>query len=493
MEQLIRFRLLTSTLSVDEYRSLLCNVLDDTNMNEFSSMIFHHFHVKLTKQNAEQTQTSNELQMSSINQEISRIISQRKSQTVSRNVQDDDTNSESEPQTQLPLNMTDCADAIIREIASYLPFKSYSNFQCGCRSIFYAANNPSALYELDGSIDLSKCFDTENMHQIRLFMKRFEGIQKLKVGGRNEKYIPLIQFRNLKRLSIFYPEQEEVERYLSSNMFNWNNITHLNVMGNCTIEIIKRCKHLHTLNIADFYDDDDDDDEGTVTRQLAELECMPNLYRLEMDGGMNINTRIVLKDMCNTLQSLSIWSEDHNLEGLTFRSLVELELKYPSPEDIISMITKTKQLKRLKVYTSSDDSYDLACEKIFALDTLEYCYFGLVSGSDISQMSRWIESSFRKKRHILKLEIYCGKCNIPADQIYEAIVGLWNALNAWHTRHFMLVFRFRTNQEHARELTALNQWLDSVSNASSIFVNKISTTGEEKIIISNKWSVFIGY
>eukprot|EP01083_Nonionella_stella_P253615 872494_1 len=108
MEQLIRFRLLTSTLSVDEYRSLLCNVLDDTNMNEFSSMIFHHFHVKLTKQNAEQTQTSNELQMSSINQEISRIISQRKSQTVSRNVQDDDTNSESEPHTQLPLNMTDC-------------------------------------------------------------------------------------------------------------------------------------------------------------------------------------------------------------------------------------------------------------------------------------------------------------------------------------------------------------------------------------------------
>eukprot|EP01083_Nonionella_stella_P271555 920229_1 len=146
-----------------------------------------------------------------------------------------------QPQTQLPLNITDCADAIIREIASYLPFKSYSNFQCVCRSIFYAANNPSALYELGWNTDLSKCFDTENMQQIRLFMKRFEGIQKLKVGGRNEKYIPLIQFRNLKHLDLVMLKEEEVERYLFSNMFNWNNITHLSVTGNCAIEIIKRC------------------------------------------------------------------------------------------------------------------------------------------------------------------------------------------------------------------------------------------------------------
>eukprot|EP01083_Nonionella_stella_P253616 872496_1 len=109
MEQLVRFRLLSSTLSLDEYRSLLCNVLHDTNMDEISSMIFNHFLTKLRKQNAEQT--SNELQMSSINQEISSIISQRKSKQTSDNDngQDVDTNSESETQTQLPLNITDCA------------------------------------------------------------------------------------------------------------------------------------------------------------------------------------------------------------------------------------------------------------------------------------------------------------------------------------------------------------------------------------------------
>eukprot|EP01083_Nonionella_stella_P253617 872498_1 len=190
MEQLIRFRLLTSTLSLDEYRSLLCNVLDDSNMDEFSSMIFNHFHTKLTQPNVEQTQTSSELQMDIINQHASSIISQRNLKQTIDNVQNEETNSERTTPTQ-PLNMTDCADAIIREIASYLPFKSYSNFQSCSRSIFYAANSPSTLYEFDSNVDLAKCFNTENNHQIQLFMKRFERIQKLVVNGRNDKYIPL--------------------------------------------------------------------------------------------------------------------------------------------------------------------------------------------------------------------------------------------------------------------------------------------------------------
>eukprot|EP01083_Nonionella_stella_P271553 920224_1 len=154
-----------------------------------------------------------------------------------------------------PLTVTDCADAVIREIASYLPFKSYSNFQSICRSIFYAAKSPSTLYELNcgqfSGTDLAKCFDTENMHQIQLFMKRFEKVQKLSYwfnSFESGEYIPLIKFKNLQYLEI-YPDAEEAEQYLSRNTFSWDTIRHLGIAGRAgeedlSFEIINRCKHI---------------------------------------------------------------------------------------------------------------------------------------------------------------------------------------------------------------------------------------------------------
>eukprot|EP01083_Nonionella_stella_P272134 922593_1 len=131
MEQFIKFRLQADTLSLDEYRRFICNVLDDSNLQEFSSMIFGHFHQKWKKQTEEQP--SNGLQMHQINHEISNIVSQRQMNET-----------ETEP---IRTDINHLTDVLIQEIASYLPFKSYSNFQSCCRSIFYAANTPSALYE----------------------------------------------------------------------------------------------------------------------------------------------------------------------------------------------------------------------------------------------------------------------------------------------------------------------------------------------------------
>eukprot|EP01083_Nonionella_stella_P283027 963247_1 len=257
MEQLVRVRMLSSKLSLDEYRALLSTVLDENNMEEFSSMIFNRCLKQLKTPDGR-----NGLEIDSINQEITDIISRRKSNRTSDDAADDETDNESYQS----LNIIDCGDNLIQEIAAYLPFKSYSNFQSCCRSTFYAANSPSSLYELDWEVDLhsvlKKCFNTDNTHQIQLFMKRFERVRKLSIWWNNKQYIPLVRFRNLKHLQIQTAAADDTEKYLSENIFSWDTVTHLRLcyeyqhhdqrQANHKLEIIKRCKNLRDLSIEDF-------------------------------------------------------------------------------------------------------------------------------------------------------------------------------------------------------------------------------------------------
>eukprot|EP01083_Nonionella_stella_P199378 731164_1 len=154
MEQFIKFRIQVDTLSLDEYRRFVWNVLDENNIQEFSSMIFKHLHQKWNKQTEEQP--SNGLQIHQINHEISNIVSQRQitdTETALTDSPDDEITTSPQP---IQTDINHLTDVLIQEISSYLPFKSYSNFQSCCRSIFYAANTPSTLYELDGTIDIEK-------------------------------------------------------------------------------------------------------------------------------------------------------------------------------------------------------------------------------------------------------------------------------------------------------------------------------------------------
>eukprot|EP01083_Nonionella_stella_P218806 784292_1 len=174
-------------------------------MEVFSSMIFNHCLKQLKSPNGQ-----NGLQIDAINQEITEIVSRRKLNQINTsfdNLEDDENiETDNTSESYQPLKITDCADNLIQEIASYLPFKSYSNFQCCCRSIFYAANSPSSLYELTWHTDLTKCFSSDSMHGKQLFMKRFERIQKLSFFADNYEYIVMIRFKNLKHLKLILQE-----------------------------------------------------------------------------------------------------------------------------------------------------------------------------------------------------------------------------------------------------------------------------------------------
>eukprot|EP01083_Nonionella_stella_P160207 523453_1 len=501
MEQLVRFRMLSSALVLDEYRALLFAVLDEDNMSVFSSMIFNHCLKQLKTQNG-----SNRLQIHTIIQKVTDILSQREPNDSNQDddTSDDESDAESRESSntsvvQIRNHILDCADNLIQQIASYLPCKSYSNFQCCCRSIFYAANSPSSLYELTCNtyhMDLTKCFNSDSMHGKQLFMKRFERIQKLSISD-NYEYIVMIRFKNLKHLKLTLQETH-AEQYLSKKTFNFATITHLDIdiysityseidfsEYNYFFDIINRCKGLRTLIVNGINIDDDDARSLSLSQRFANLEPLSNLYGLEFEKAVCLDTRIVLKDICNTLQSLSIFNPHHKVDGLTFSNLVQLDLQYPTPNETIAIIKGTKRLKRLNVFDffdeydiETDTSYRLAFEKIFELRTLEYLYIRHDDNEyGISSLTDWIESASHKKRDVLKLEF---DIHFWKPSTSNEIVRICNAVSSLNTHHFKLIFQYY-RCAFCRDLTTLNEWLDTVSNV--LFVDRKE---EETLVISNR-------
>eukprot|EP01083_Nonionella_stella_P313252 1123687_1 len=486
MEQFIKFRLQADTLSLDEYRCFICNVLNESNLQEFSSMIFKHVHQKWKKQTEEQP--SNGLQMHHINHEISNIVSQRQMNETETDSEDDATNDKSPQPEPTQTNIHHQTDVVVQEIASYLPFKSYSNFQSCCRSIFYAANTPSTLYELDGNMNFADCINTENTYHVKAFMKRFERVQRLTITDDHEQYIRLVPFRNVKYLELYFPRA--IEPYVSDNLFinNWNAIRILNFAGNLNhaLELIKRCPNLSTLVV------DEIEDEQNQLAELVGSRC--NLQCLVLRCEAIVDTRVMLKKICNSLRSFSARLSLHNTDGMAFHNLVELYLIYPTPQGITSMLQATKNLKRLTLFMHpqrSSAGFASCFRKILELRTLEYFCFRC--GRELLlQYTRLVETSFHQKRDTLKLKlIVCTGIDEPtSDDIHGATLRILNTLYTWCTRDFMLIVRLHSYDY--KELTALDRWLNDLSNRFSVHVDK-TIKSRPKLIISNKGSAFNGY
>eukprot|EP01083_Nonionella_stella_P160050 522814_1 len=470
-------------------------------MEEFSCMIFNHLYQKFTKQTKQPTLDHLEgLQVDHINHEMSNIISQRES----KGVEIDDTPDKPPPS----LNMSDLTDVLVQEIASFLPFKSYTNFQRCSRSIFYAANTPSTLYELEGQALKNSANPYQNMHQTKAFMKRFERIQKLTVSSSNESLIPLIQFKNLKHLML-YVRSDNFDEYLSKNVFNWNEIRTLRIYtGNTsnTMDVLTRCTNLVTLAIGRRLDDAN----NTFSQRLTELRCLSTLQCLVLERDItNLDARILLKNISNKLQALSIHSCKHKVDGMTFHNLVELHIYRTSSQEIVSILKTTKRLKRLFVSFKLDlpdenKSADLKSNlhTIFGLDTLEY--FGIefrrihrYNGDELSVLCRCIQTAFHKKRHKLKLEIRAHTIYTKDNELHEPIASMWNTLCAWSTKHCMLTVTFCVKVYE--ESSTLNQWLEGISNAVYVATDKKigkrygSSHLYRRVVIANKCNTFNGY
>eukprot|EP01083_Nonionella_stella_P102967 293622_1 len=470
MEQFIRFRMQAKTLSVDEYRTFLCNVLDESNMEDFSSLIFNHLYQKWKKQNYEQT--SDGLQLSQVNDTISSIIAQRGLNRTKAIAYDNETDGHDVSPPSIKLNHL--TDNLIQEIASYLPFRSYSNFQRCCRSIFYAANTPSTLYEVDTDIItgvlMKQRIGTGNVHQIRAFVKRFERVQTLSMdvfSADKKRYIPFMKFTNLKQLKVIVKRAND----LKINAFNWRDIRVLDVSGSSAtdvLQIVKRCQYLTTLIISCC-----GNRRETWTQLFANLECLPKLQCLKLGECTGINARVMMKNICNTLRSLGVYSPMYNLDGLTFSTLEELHLVYPKPADITSIIQRTLHLKHLIVKTNNltHPDLNLSLRNVFELMTLEYCCiwvdrYGMPT--NFTLLASLIEVCLHKQRDRFRFKLSIDSHQLTVGEIQGGTVWILNTLRRC-TDEFMLCIELRV--QVYLELNTM-AWLDDIAKTCSVHVDK---------------------
>eukprot|EP01083_Nonionella_stella_P110014 321593_1 len=113
--------------------------------------------------------------------------------------------------------------------------------------------------------------------------------------------------------------------------------------------VLTRCTNLVTLAIGPV-------DNNTFSQRFTELESLSTLQCLVLERDTNIDPRILLKNISNTLQALSIHSSKHKVDGMTFHNLVELHLHQTSSQEIVSIVKTTKRLKRLFVSFDSLES-----------------------------------------------------------------------------------------------------------------------------------------
>eukprot|EP01083_Nonionella_stella_P118014 352158_1 len=498
MDKFIRFRMQADTLSVDEYRSFLSNIINESNMNEFSSMIFKHL-IQKTNPKGMQIDTINEgissiisqrnvanddmekgSQIDTINEGISSIISQRNvanddmekgsqidtinegiSSSISQpNVVNDDTEKDSDTDNNEIQSLDLFPDSLIQEIGSFLPFKCYSNFQCTSRSIFYAANNPFAIQQLD-NVDLQECFHLSHVHGLESYMQRFQRVRKLIIGAKNYLFIPVIKFKNVEQLTF--------DRSCNDTSVNGN-----------ILKLDWRQIRFLTLDFAAF----------DISDYFLATKCLSNVQHLVL-GSVGFEPNNFLKYIGNQLKSLSMdmYAVDYSFDGVTFHELEELEIFDSLEIEVTSILKVTKCLKRLTIYDINEDCFTQnGFEQIFALDLLEYVYV-YWTGNDILDLVQCIEAGFHKKRDNLILEIKYWNDHFhvfTGDKLQETVVRLSNTLQFWHTSKFMLRFSFKFGREKENEMEPLNLWLGNISNM--FYVNKVlSDCGEQNtIIIANK-------
>eukprot|EP01083_Nonionella_stella_P169595 575435_1 len=473
MDKFIRFRM--HTLSVDEYRSFLSNIINESNMNEFSSMIFKHLIQKTNPKG---------MQIDTINEGISSIISQRNvanddmekgsqidtinegiSSSISQpNVVNDDTEKDSDTDNNEIQSLDLFPDSLIQEIGSFLPFKCYSNFQCTSRSIFYAANNPFAIQQLD-NVDLQECFHLSRVHCLESYMQRFQRVRKLIIGAKNYLFIPVIKFKNVEQLTF--------DRSCNDTSVNGN-----------ILKLDWRQIRFLTLDFAAF----------DISDYFLATKCLSNVQHLVL-GSVGFEPNNFLKYIGNQLKSLSMDMNpvDYRLDikrfdGVTFHELEELEIFDSLEIEVTSILKVTKCLKRLTIYDINEDCFTQnGFEQIFALDLLEYVdvYW---TGNDILDLVQCIEAGFHKKRDNLILEIKYDDHDhlFTGDKLQATVMRLSNTLQFWHTSKFMLRFSFKFGRVKENEMEPLNLWLGNISNM--FYVNKVlSDCGEQNtIIIANK-------
>eukprot|EP01084_Bolivina_argentea_P071392 129828_1 len=355
MEELIRFKLLSHSLSQNEYEILLSKIIKLIDKNTLIPGLFYYF---LKNQ-------SERMKIQEINDQISEIIQQRfKTKETGK--------------SPLPTPQIDNINiSLINEISSYLDLKSLTYFERCNRNIFVASRSPTQLHTIDDNT-LTHYVDYCKDNNQLINPNRFTNIQSLTMadGYYHFSEWPLPKANKIHKI-VHYPYDGAPNLY-ESHHINLNNIDTLTISDpedlseEYIVELLKSLPNLKNMELTDFNFKQitfDDKDKLTV---LSKLKCLSlNYFYNEFHNNNNNNNEnkenddddkkeLTIFDVCNAQQLKSLHTDfDINdmIKCKKYINLEELCLKIKRVNNmLIEMIKCFPKLERIYLNIDFDQN-----------------------------------------------------------------------------------------------------------------------------------------
>lgn len=544
MEQLIKLRHSLDKLDHSEWIQFKNTWISMLDRDVISSSIYHYF--KYNQENISSNNMRQQYNLETVYESVTNILKSRnsksrsnsqslsQSKSRSQSLSASSTASSESDENYLVLNKLPFA--IIGDIASYLKFQDYTNFEKVCRQTYISCNNPSTLYQLDL---ISICTQKPINYLVNSLdyniRNKYSLIEELNVSVKYlTEYMKNIRNESkysnkLKSLRLFncYSMNTLNEFIENNNLINYQSITNLtcdyfvNVITALGVRIVqhfdsyqfysflKRFNQLNTLRLVNVYTTDTHNDDDHIISEL-----FPNLTHFSVMHSESILINRIITLYGHQLQQLQIFNEDMNnniisIPNQGFPNLESLSFAPPPIHYIYRMLDKVKKLKRIGIalnYNQNMSSLDFEALIVTLIKTqplLEYLGFDI----KIDQLPNYMNAlrtalsqTWNIHKRKLKIGIHVHDCNVSIikyAQLY--MTQIMNKLKRSNIENYMLFMKwFHTenyeDQNEQQSIVDLNKMLRTLNlNYSAFYELRNENPRNQLFVISNNDCTINGF
>eukprot|EP01083_Nonionella_stella_P175228 609647_1 len=524
MEHLVKFRLLSDTLTKSEFHALFTQLFDQYSKELFQSMILNHFHSQLSTKTSFNESAAT---IHDINAIISNILQSRECPPLNKKKKEDQCDDDKTEPIRLDSNSM---LSMIGEIGSYLLLSEYTQLSLCNRSVFVASQSPFKLYRF---AHLDKYLDHCNTTKQIVDLNKFRMIKELYIDNYQLTYTDEIVkqllgidaplFRNIHTLRIKSAHQIHERDHLLNKM----------------VASVVNSNQLRTVQLSAFGSNNALDAAAVwnFLEQHRNIECLvlPCTMTTEQSYRLSHHLRHTIKglsmrlhtqsniSMLNTIgdQLLSLHCDYSGDSSVPLQLPNVKELCLHSVDDNIVTQLKwlgssnlNKRLERISlVVWDIDDKGTIPAIEKFLLShgsVLKYIFLKSLNYVNtkmfvaVITMLQTVLVQHEQRRESIKLQLrFLIPLNMQSrsEQLNTAkldLTQLVHCMNTWTKKDFMLICHLQFLKVDDKSKTDLVEWIEQMSHEELYLVKHIvkkvhleRTT--VKFVISNRNCAINGY
>ena len=318
MDQLIRFRALADSLTDSEFNCFMTQLFAEYNRRQMLlSSLFYFFQATLHNNDSDPVHTAIRV--------ISAIIKARddnakapsagsitlpslhplEQSSVSNHNLNSSNGATEKKEVVLPLKLHNLPTVLIGEVASYLHFDSYHSLMKCARSLYLGCTSPITLRSIHRRIFLRNAIaHSDHLHRQHLKMTQFRYLTHFGIDVNAFMEMEALHQTPLSRhttsLSLYHSNQNTMRRFLSTNTWDFGQIT-----------VLKVCKYT-----IEWGTGQDDVHQSYCQGFCDLLRRFSNIQYLELQG-MDIQTLSV-----SAWMSLLIWNQSLNVTLIRHSTII---------------------------------------------------------------------------------------------------------------------------------------------------------------------------